>query len=494
MEQPALFEPPYSAMCIPAGRGEGSIADDVYALGVLLLCLALGHPPLEQDDDIAIIRRKLELGTYAALSGEERLPLVIGDLVRGMVAEDPEHRPTPALLLDPASARGRRVAARPPRRAQRSMALSGVEIWNTRSLALALASEPDQGAQAVRSGLVEQWLRRSLGDAQIAARLEELVRHRVDDGAPGNGSDDAELLMRAVALIDPLAPLCWRGVALWPDGIGPALAVAQANAPDITVRLEEVIVREEVASWAGLRADRCDVVMQRAEARLHHSWSQQRGGQGSSVSRLTYLLNPLMPCKSPLLVGHWVARLADLLPALEEVAGHAERHRTDPIDAEVAAFIAARLERRMEHELLTQVGGDAACLAQIRALAQLQSRLHPQPLPALAAWLAERASPSVETWRNRERRAGIEQRLQPLAAAGYLAPLLRVLDDPGARNADAREAQEAAAALAGLDTELAKISGGVADRTATGTRLGQEIAAGLGLAALAAALVIAALG
>ncbi len=491
MTQPALFEPPYSAMCLPAGRGEGTIADDVYALGVLLLCLALGHPVLEHDDT-TIIRRKLELGTYAALAGDERLPPVIGDLVRGMVAEDPEHRPTPALLLDPASARGRRVAARPPRRAQRPMTLAGGEVWSTRSLALALAVVPDEGAQAVRSGRVEQWLRRSLGDAQVAAGVEELVRHRVDDVTPGN---DAELLMRAVALIDPLAPLCWRGVAIWPDGIGPALAVAQADAPDVLVRLEEVIVREEAANWASLRADRCDVAMLRAEARQRHSWLPQRGGQGSGdMSRLTYLLNPLMPCRSPLLVGHWVARLADLLPALEEVAGHAERQQTDPIDGHVAAFIAARLERRLDNELSTQIGGAAACLAQIRTLAQLQSRLHPRPLPALAAWLAARASPVVSTWRNRERRAGIEHRLQPLAAAGYLAPMLHVLDDPGARSADVREAQEAAAALAGLDAELAQISGGSGGRTATATRLGQEIAAGLGLAALAVALVIAALG
>ena len=61
--QPVLFEPPYSAMCLPAGRGDGSIADDVYALGVLLLCLALGHAPLMELDDATILRRKLELGT-----------------------------------------------------------------------------------------------------------------------------------------------------------------------------------------------------------------------------------------------------------------------------------------------------------------------------------------------------------------------------------------------------------------------------------------------
>ena len=63
MAQPAIFEPPYSAMCLPTGRGDGSIADDVYALGVLLLCLALGRVPLDSLDDATIVRRKLELGT-----------------------------------------------------------------------------------------------------------------------------------------------------------------------------------------------------------------------------------------------------------------------------------------------------------------------------------------------------------------------------------------------------------------------------------------------
>src|SRR5689334_8179996 len=41
-EQPAIYEPPYSAMCLACGRGDGSIADDVYALGVVLVALALG--------------------------------------------------------------------------------------------------------------------------------------------------------------------------------------------------------------------------------------------------------------------------------------------------------------------------------------------------------------------------------------------------------------------------------------------------------------------
>jgi hypothetical protein len=72
--------------------------------------------------------------------------------------------------------------------------------------------------------------------------------------------------------------------------------------------------------------------------------------------------------------------------------------------------------------------------------------------------------------------------------------MLQVLDDPAARSADAREAQEAAATLARIKAELAEISGGAQGRASAATRLGQEIAAGIGLAALAAALVVAALG
>ena len=86
----------------------------------------------------------------------------------------------------------------------------------------------------------------------------------------------------------------------------------------------------------------------------------------------------------------------------------------------------------MDNDPSVQSGGamGAACLAQLRVLAQLQSRLHPRPLPAVAAWLAARAGPVLATWRNRERRAAVEERLQALTQAGYLAPMLQVLEDP----------------------------------------------------------------
>jgi hypothetical protein len=367
MAQPALFEPPYSAMCLAAGRGEGTIADDVYALGVLLLCLALGHAPLAELDDNAIIQRKLAVGSFEAVVGNERLSPIIGDLL----AEDPEHRPTPSLLLDPASARARRVTVRPPRRAQRPLAMPCGDVWNVRSLAHAVAVAPDEAARAVRSNAIEYWLRRDLGDAQLAARVEDTLRDRARDLRPGDKQAEGALLLRLVALLDPLAPLCWKGLAVWPDGLGTALAVTRGTNSEAVSRLEEIVLDEQTAIWGLLRADRCDAAALRVEARQHHSWWQQSGHAGG----------------------------------------------------------ASRLEQ-----------------------------------------------------------------LQRLSEAGYLSPMLRLLEDPVGHNDDTRGAQEARLALQRIDAELAHIAEGAQERASAAVRVGQEVAAGFGLAALAAALVLAALG
>ncbi len=232
MAQPALFEPPYSAMCLPAGRGDGSIADDVYSLGVLLLCLSLGRGAMPQLDDAAILHRKLEQGTYAALAGDEttaadhrrpgarhvgRGPGTPADTdLAARSGQCARASPCRAGRRDERNARSRSQAARSGTRARWRMQ------WR---------SNPEQALHALRAGTVVAWLRRGLGDALLAAHLEELVRHRTLDALPDDSNGDATLVMRAIALLDPLAPLCWRGMALWPDGIGTALAAAQGIRP-----------------------------------------------------------------------------------------------------------------------------------------------------------------------------------------------------------------------------------------------------------------------
>jgi hypothetical protein len=494
MHQPTLYEPPYSAICHPAARGDGHIADDVYALGVLLLILALGRVPLSELDPDETIRRKLELGSYQALAGDVRLPPLIADLVRGMLAEDPDHRPPPSLLVDPGAARGRRVAARPPRRAQRPLQVGDYAVWDARTLAHVIATHPDHGVPAMLGGGIAQWLRRGLGDVTLGSRIEELVRHRQGDGATGQGAD-AFLVLRAVAMLDPLAPLCWRGIALWPDGLGAAVTDTIEGDPELSSRLQEVVMAEAIMSWGMLRTERCDSTRLQIESRQHRALASTRGPAGG-MPRLAYALCPMLPCLSPLLARSWVSTPRAMMAALEAAAANAD-HSTSPVDAHIAAFLAARSERRLEVEaagLNGSRGSHEVQLARLRLLAQLQLRYDQQAAPTLCAWVAKQCQPLIETWNNRPRRTLLTEQLATLAAAGYLPPMVGLMEDSGARAADEQGMQHATMTVQGIDQELALIASSGPHRTLSARRIGQEIAAGTGIVALALMLVLAALG
>jgi eukaryotic-like serine/threonine-protein kinase len=183
------------------------------------------------------------------------------------------------------------------------------------------------------------------------------------------------------------------------------------------------------------------------------------------------------------------------LPALEANAKR-DRALARPIGAGIAAFIAARGDRGLE-PLVSRLGdltGTADPLAQLRLLAQMQARYHAKPLPALGAWVAERLETLLGRWHSRPRRAELRPQLLELATSGQLSALLALLDDPQAHRSDDHEVKGAARDLARIDAALALLASGGPLRAEQARRLGQEIAAGLGLSALALMLVIAALG
>jgi hypothetical protein len=478
--QPAAADPPFLAWCKPACQGDGSIADDVYALGVTLLALSLGRWPLAGVDQEEILHRCLVHGSYATLTaGHPGLPSYLGDLLHGMLAEDPEHRPSPALLLDPLRAAARRTTTRPPRRAQRQIDIGGRSAWTARELAHALATQPEPAIEMLRNGAVDQWVRRSLNDPSLAGRLED----RLAGAGPASGP---LLLMRAVMAAEPLAPLVWRGIALWPNGLGTALAMSSSPTNSV---LQEIVEQDVVTRWAASHPRRTDAPILLQQAREWSLWLGTRGASGG-FNRLLYGLNPLLACASPLLAGRPVLRLAELLPALEAASAKADR-KQPPIDAHIAAFIAARAVQSMRAELtgLSSFAGETERPLVLNLFARLQTRLSIGPLPGLAAWLHEAGFTGVERWRSRATRAALAKRVAVLAAAGQLGPLVAAVEDAGAFADDAAGAAAANARIGELRQRLADSEANAGARVAEAKRLAHDIAAGAGLLALLGATI-----
>ncbi|HQT78194.1 MAG TPA: hypothetical protein PLD10_14155 [Rhodopila sp.] len=483
LHQPAISEPIYSAMCHPAGRGVGTSADDVYALGVLLVCLAAGKMTLAGLDEAMIVRWKLDLGSFAALTRDVSPSGMLGDLLRGMLADDPDHRPSPRLLLDTTAARGRRIAARPPRRSQRALRVNDVAAFDSRTLAYALATDDRRSIQLLRSGLVSQWLRRDLGDAALAAQIEELVRARIIEAHPDALSDPL-LVMQVVTTINPRMPLAWRGVLLWPDSLPALVAEAVDGSRDLMAVAEDLVTTDIVSRWSSMpaREGRGAAFVLPPEVYVHRHLvvAHQPGG----LLRLFYGLNPLLPCRSGQMAGAWVMSVRDFMRQLEKSAPDGD---TGLIDLPLAVFIASRSDRRTEPaaiELLSTKKPDLYRQREMELLAQLQLRHHPGPLPRLAKWMVERLRPGLDIWQNRRRREALGRQLAELAAAGMLSRLLALVRDPAAVAADRAGAQTAAAELRRINAEIESIDAHGTIRLSYAERIGHAIAGGVALVGL----------
>ena len=478
MHQPAVFESPYSAMCTPVCRGEGFVADDIYALGVLLLTLAGGKIPMAHMDDATQIRWKLDIGSFAALTRDLSLSSSLADLLHGMLAEDPDHRPMPAALLDLSRMHGRRVAARPARRSQRPLILNDIAVFDSRMLGFALLTDEKKAVQFLRNGLVTQWLRRGLGDAGMAAQVEDLVRVNLADAGLG-AQRDPLLVMHTINAINPRMPLCWRGTALWPDALPSLLAEGIAGNTELLASAEELAVSGIAGAWSAVESRS----PRPAPPDIFQHRHLLRDGGPSGLLRLFYALNPLLPCRGAGMAAEWIVSMPDLLHFLEKAAGTAAGNL---IDLHIANFIAARADRKIE----VQVNGfsnatDAGSVrsAEIELLRDLQSRYYPSPMPALAKWVAERLRPDLARWRNRSQREALTLRLDTLAKTGFVSRLLAVTQDGAARAQDNAGALGAMNEVAMIDAEMTAIDHGDQTRFADAERFGQAITGGIGLSA-----------
>lgn len=489
--QPAVFEDVASAACLPTGRGDGTLADDLYALGVTLVALATGEWPLAGRDDASVIRAKLEQGSLVAVVGENRLPGGIATLARGLLAEDPERRPQPAELAGwPGTARTRVVSARPLVRASRTLRIGPDEVRDARSLAYASGRHWQAGIEALRSGSVTVWIERALGQPQLANQVRELLGPEPrDDSGPLDGT-----LSRLIAALDPKAPLFWKGHALMPDGLGAVLAETLLAPPSSGLplaALDSLLSDSVIPRWATVPGDRrVDPAALDRSARQHRLvWRTQ--ALGSGPERLLYALNPALPCLSPLLGGEPAGTVPALLAALERRAAQLPGD-TLPFDRHLAAFLAVQMDGRLD-EAIAAVGNartaTEAAVATIAVLAHVQRVHRSGPLPALAGVLAARAEPALQNWREKTRRERAAAELSSVAASGDLGRLHALFADPDAKARDSlgfaqarREAREAAQAIA-------MIRNGRTAREDEARRVGARIAHGAGLVVLALTLL-----
>ena len=429
--QPASCTTIEMATTMPLLRGHGGIGDDVFALGATLAFLVLGRDPVAGIDEKALLRARIEFGSYATLIGNNRVPLGLIEVLRGTLADDPKVRWTMVELEQWLSTRhfGTRPGAA-PKRASRPLEFDGQHFLTTRGLSNALAENPQAAIVKVKTKEFDGWIQRALNDEETTAQLKLARVEGSGAGKPGKPeSRDAGLVACICIALDSLAPVRYRGLSAMADGFGAALADAFLKKEPVQTIAEAIAYRIPQFALTVRKSPLPEhVALLKLYEQVRGHLEDRRIGYG--VERVLYELNPNLHCLSPLLERDCVLSIGAMLPVLERLAAE-EFGGTSPIDRHSAAFVAARLKTASNEWVDDLSSSDPAnrLIGTLRLLARLQPH-GSDGVPAVTKWIAKQTGPIVERYHHRPTRKALSKQLAQATEDGRLLDLLFVVDDP----------------------------------------------------------------
>ncbi len=430
--QPINYETIENAIADPYGRGTGVVADDLYALGVLLLHLHIGRDPTEGMSEEDIVAAKITAGSFAALAGREKLSTAMAEVLRGLLNDKATDRWTLAQLSGWSTGQPfSPTMPHLPARAARPLRFGDADQMTKPALAQSMARRWSEALRLIDSPDFENWLKRSFGEDKVSDQLVKLAMSSASIG-PGSAAKD-RYLSRIIMWLSTQMPVCYQSIRVNVTGLGPMLAEAMHRQQNLTAfadmlrgRLPQLWMNDQPQlNSTQLQARR---ILEEVEKHI------EKTGTGHGLERALYELDPLTPCRSPMIADFCVIHLNDLLPALDAALPGLPAG-TVPMDRHLAAFIGAHLRRGIDHELgmLNQAGAreEERRVAVLRLLAVVQAAYPNRKLPRLAEAMMTMLAPALAAFHHAATRAQAEKQMRSLAKDCDLAGLALVFDPEG---------------------------------------------------------------
>ena len=477
MYQPALFEPIESAMAEPGGRGAGSSRDDLYSFGICLALMILGRNPVADKTDEEIIELKLREGTYGTVLGDTRVGLGLMEPLRGLLTDDPRERWSVTELE--LWMNGRRLSPKQPKlppKAGRPFKFEDREFLTTPLLAHSFSKHWSAGVRSLTADPVDVWIKRGFEDDDLSGAFNNAIRQAAAFG--GRRGVEDRMLARACIVLDPHAPVRYRGLSARIDGFPSAMLTRYVKTGDVR-DLAEAVSTKLPAFW--LDSQEIQTPEQNILRRNFEMMSMMLGrtGLGYGLERCLYELNPSAPCLSPLIEKHYALSIGQVLSALNQTAQE-RKMRGEPIDRHIVAFIAAKMKHPMDQHLQglnSDKNKALKRLSMIRLFADVQQYTGEDTPSALAQWLAKLSTPIIDSYRNRNFRSRLKREIKKIAERGTLMDLSYALENASRREKDVEGFRDAVEQFAKAENEIIRIESGEMTKPELIQKRGQEMAA-----------------
>jgi hypothetical protein len=477
-DQPVIYEPVERGMASPGGRGSGSISDDLYAMGVMLVSLILGKNMSEYKTPEDMFKEKIEQGSYSALCGKRKIPVTVIEPIRGVLCDDESDRwGVEEMNLWMAGKRQTPMQRKPATKSATAFMFMEGEYHNAKSLAHIFTQNVKEAAIAIKSEELETWLRRSLGDGDLADTIGAIGQAAALHENDYKGSDDY-VVTRATINMDPEGPIRYKGFSFMPEGYGPALAVDLLRRNSMQRAAE--VIRYNIpdiwyAAYSEKLRDMKSMEFQNIFARM--KTILQVEGPGFGIERCLYDLNSSLSCLSPLIAEQCVTNIEDLVPSLDAIADSTDK-KLRPLDRHVTAFIAARFKERIEPHLraLAEPKDSSFIIGMLSLLAYLQWKLKGESVYALTSWIGSLLGPAINTYFSRTTRHEIEQEMARVVRQGNLPELFDLIDNAEKRRLDMFKYDEARFEYSTAEDQIQEIETGELSSPEAAVEVGQKYA------------------
>lgn len=419
-----IFEPIEIAMAEPDGKGEGHIKNDLYALGVTLAVLMVGHNPISGLSVNEIIEGKLRYGTFSLLLGQHRITGAINEVLRGLLVDNIDERWSLADLqkwCDGSRQTPRQTSPEP--RAERSFEFMKKHYTSLRLLARDLAKHPYEAIKVIQDETLNKWIDRTITDAKTADRYRLATAHLAAD------SDDSDSMLaivsRVVMALDPIGPIRYKGRSFMPDSMGQMVSalVREERGSDL---FRAILGEELVPFWFTLvsegAVDQNDILksIKRCQEYL------RKRAFGNGIERCLYYLNRDVQCLSPMFDKLYVYNAIGLIVALEIISKNDDRPK-EPFDAHIGAYLTVHFAGSSEGDIQILGSPDLKDRyhSALTLLASIQNFSEMSNLKGLAQWMMSLMDPVIEAFHSRELRGAVRKDLEKISRQGDLVAMLK---------------------------------------------------------------------
>ncbi len=471
--QEPLFFSPSRALACPMGRGQTSLKDDIYAFGVSLTLFLRKTDPFNGVSDEDIVRKKIEVGSYATLIGNERFPASFLELLRGILHDDCNSRwgvdeifswldgtrLTPEALIK-------------KKKANRPISFAGQKYLYAELLALDIHKNINELATIVGDGTLGRWVERSIDDVVIAERFAKALER---SAAAENDKD--YLAAQMIIALNPTLPVYYKGKCFTYDGLGAMMVETVCGGGDLKYYKDVLNFNLPDQMMVGANLPQNEVISGLKQYDTCRS-SLKMTALGGGVERCIYILCNNAVCLSPKLKGYFINGDKAVIMAFEELCKRGGQVAL-MLDQHLAAFyhvISSSLMGSVSYDLGSP-DKDKKIAANLRFMAALQKRAKIDSVPALARVFQESLSGTYKAFNNKKMQQMIKASVDEAASVGDLPKMAAMLEDKTSLARDKKAFEIASAEYRLLDNEYNEYNRKLANKKAYGIANGHDVAA-----------------